>query len=130
MEAEKNNQKKILIAEDEKSLAQALALKLGHVGFLVKSVNNGDSTLEELKKTNYDFLLLDLMMPKIDGFVVLNEIKKLGLKIHIAILSNLIQEEDKQKAISLGADIFMEKADTSIVDIVKKVEEILKFDNL
>lgn len=130
MEAEKNNHKKILIAEDEKPLAQALTLKLGHAGFLVKSVNNGESALEELKKTNYDFLLLDLMMPKIGGFVVLEEIKKLGLKIHVAILSNLIQEEDKQKAISLGADIFMEKADTSIVDIVKKVEEILKFDNL
>lgn len=126
MEQEGNNLRKILIAEDEKPLARALTLKLEHAGFFVKSVGDGASAIEELKKDKFDMLLLDLVMPKMDGFTVLEEIKKLGIKMNIAVLSNLIQEEDKKKVHTLGVDIFMEKANTPIADIVKKVEDILK----
>jgi DNA-binding response OmpR family regulator len=121
-----SQKKKILIAEDEKPLARALTLKLEHAGFSVKSVSEGDSALGELKKEQYDLLLLDLVMPKRDGFSVLEEIKKTGIKIEIAVLTNLIQEEDKKKVQDLGVNIFMEKANTPIADVVKKVSEILK----
>jgi DNA-binding response OmpR family regulator len=123
---ESNNQKKILIAEDEKPLARALTLKLEHAGFFVTSVGDGESALEKLKVEKYDFLLLDLVMPKKDGFLVLEEIQNLGIKMNIAVLTNLIQEEDKKKVHTLGVDLFMEKANTPIADIVKKVSEILK----
>jgi DNA-binding response OmpR family regulator len=121
-----NNSKKILIAEDEKPLARALTLKLEHAGFTVKSVGEGESALEELRNNKYDFMLLDLVMPKKDGFSVLEEINKDGIKIKVAVLTNLIQEEDKKKVHDLGVDIFMEKANTPIADIIKKVSEILK----
>ena len=124
---DKQTQKRILVADDEKPLARALTLKLEHAGFFVKSVGDGEEVLLELKKdSKYDFLLLDLVMPKKDGFVVLEEMKKDGIKIQTVVLSNLIQEEDKKKVKSLGVEIFIEKANTPIADIVEKVQSILK----
>ena len=63
--------KKILIIEDEKPMARALELKLAHAGFEVKAVFNGEEGVELLQKETYALILLDLVMPKIDGFKVL-----------------------------------------------------------
>ena len=121
-----NNPKKILVAEDEKPLAQALALKLGHAGFFVKNAADGRAVLEELGKDHYDVLLLDLIMPKVGGFAVLEEMKKQGINTKVAVLSNLVQDEDKKKARDFGVEIFLEKANTPIADVVKKVNSMLE----
>jgi len=125
MEQGLNNPKKILVAEDEKPLAQALALKLGHAGFFVKNVADGKAVLEELKKEYYDVLLLDLIMPKAGGFTVLEEMKKQGINTKVIVLSNLVQDEDKKKARDFGVEFFLEKANTPIADVVQKVNSVL-----
>lgn len=68
--------KKILVAEDEKPMAKAMELKLSHSGFDVKTVFNGEEALAILAQENFDLIFIDLIMPKLDGFHVLEELKK------------------------------------------------------
>jgi DNA-binding response OmpR family regulator len=117
--------KKILIAEDEKPMAKALAIKLNKAGFEAKAVHNGLEALEELENNQYDLLLLDLIMPQMDGFTTLENIKAKGIKVKVIITSNLGQEEDFKRAKDLGATDFFVKSDTSLaelVDVVKKLK--------
>jgi DNA-binding response OmpR family regulator len=117
--------KKILIAEDEKAMANAVKLKLEKNGMEAVVANNGLEAVEELKKGNYDLALLDLMMPIKDGFEVLEDAKKLGIKTPIIVASNLSQNEDIQKAKDMGAIDFFVKSDTPIVEVVEKVKKAL-----
>jgi CheY-like chemotaxis protein len=117
--------KKILVAEDEKALAKVLKLKLEKSGFEVFNAFNGQEALEILKKEAVDLILLDLVMPKMDGFAFLEEASKLKKKTKIVITSNLGQDGDIKKAKSLGAVDFLIKSDTSIADIISKVKEIV-----
>ena len=116
---------KILIAEDEKPIAGALENKLTHEGYEAKVVGNGQEALDELKANQYDLLLLDLMMPVMDGYVVLEEIKKQNIPVSVMVLSNLGQEEEIQKAKALGAKDFLVKANTPIMDIIDKIKASL-----
>lgn len=124
----KNNKelttKKILIAEDEKPMAQVLKLKLTQAGFVVKTVGDGEEALNELGKEPYHLLLLDLLMPVVDGWTVLSKVK--GKNIKIIVISNLNQQEDIVKAKNLGAIDFWVKSDISLTSVVDKVAEILK----
>ena len=70
------DKKRILIAEDEKSMARALELKLNSAGYDTKVAYDGNQALDVLKTEKYDLVLLDLMMPAVDGFGVLEEMKK------------------------------------------------------
>jgi DNA-binding response OmpR family regulator len=117
---------KVLIAEDEKPMANALELKLNKSGFQAKAVFDGSSAIDILSKEQYDLLLLDLMMPKMDGFEVIQKLKELKINVPVIVLSNLSQEEDKKKALAIGAKDYFVKSDTPITDIVKKVSEFLK----
>ncbi|MFA6410796.1 MAG: response regulator [Candidatus Buchananbacteria bacterium] len=115
--------KKILIAEDEKPLSNALQLKLTKAGFKTEAAFNGQEALAMLNQQDFDFLILDLVMPKINGFEVLTEIKKSGKKIKIIVLSNLAQAEDQKRVKDLGAQDYFVKSNTPIGDIVKKIKE-------
>jgi len=114
--------KKILIAEDEKAYSRALVLKLNNAGFEAESVDNGEEALEAIKKGGFDLLLCDLVMPKLNGFQVLEEIKKQDLKIPVIGLSNLSQADDEKKMLGAGAVDFLSKSNTPIIDVIKKVE--------
>jgi len=116
---------KILIAEDEKPMATALEMKLNKAGFEAKAVFEGQVAINILSKEKYNLLLLDLMMPKADGFEVMQKIKELNIKTPIIVLSNLGQEEDKKKALEAGAKDYFVKSDTPIAEIVKKVSIFL-----
>ncbi|MFA6594382.1 MAG: response regulator [Candidatus Buchananbacteria bacterium] len=116
--------KKILIAEDEKSMANALELKLTKSGFETKAVYDGEQALAAATEGGYDLMLLDLMMPKLDGFGVLEGVKKKGLKIKVIVTSNLSQEEDIKKAKDLGAIDYIVKSDTPIQAIVEKIKNL------
>ncbi len=118
--------KKILIIEDEKPMARALELKLAHAGFEAQSVGNGEEGLALLEKKNFDLILIDLVMPKLNGFGVLEEMKKKGIKTPVMVLSNLGQEEDEKRARALGAQEFFVKSNTPITDIVTRVQAILR----
>jgi two-component system alkaline phosphatase synthesis response regulator PhoP len=116
---------KILVAEDEKPLASALALKLKSAGYDVSTVADGQQALETLAKEKFDVLLLDLIMPKLDGFMVLEAIGKSMPDMHIMVLTNLGQEEDLKRVTQYGVKDFFVKSDTPIADIIHRVNTLL-----
>jgi DNA-binding response OmpR family regulator len=118
--------KKILIAEDEKPMAKALKLKLDNSGFEAQIASNGQEAIDMLSKEKFDLVLLDLVMPKVDGFTVLETLKTKKINVPVIITSNLSQEEDAAKAKSLGAKDYLIKSNTPIAEIVDHVKKILK----
>ena len=118
--------KRILVAEDEKPIARALTLKLKKAGFDVFTAFNGQQTLDILEKKKIDLMLLDLIMPIIDGFTVLEEMNKKKMEVKVFITSNLGQQSDIDKAKNLGVTDFFIKTNVSIAEIIKKVEEFFK----
>jgi DNA-binding response OmpR family regulator len=116
---------RILIIDDEKPLAEALNLKLSHEGFDVYSVYSGKDAIEALKKQYYDLIILDILMPEQDGFMILEEIKILGLKTPVIINSNLNQDSDIARAKSLGAVDYYIKSNTNLSGIVEKIKSFL-----
>lgn len=117
---------KVLIVEDERPMANALELKLNKSGFKAKAVFDGDSAVDILSKEKYDLVLLDLIMPKIDGFEVMKKMRDLKNDAKVIVLSNLSQEEDRTKAMAMGALDYFVKSDTPIAEIVKKVSDFFK----
>lgn len=117
--------KKILILEDEKPLARALELKLTHEGFETQNMPNGENLLEKIKEKNFDLIICDMLMPKVDGFSVLKILKENNIKIPVIVLTNLSQEEDEKKVRELGAIDFLIKSNTPINDVVQKIKEKL-----
>lgn len=117
--------KRILIAEDEKPLARALELKLTHAGFTVQVVNNGADALTSIAAgPPFDLMLLDLIMPKVDGFTVLQTLHDQRATVPVIVLSNLSQEEDAKKAKRLGAKEFFVKSNTPIASIVTYIHQL------
>lgn len=121
-----NLKKKVLIAEDERPIAKALELKLNKEGIQAETVFDGESALKMIKENKYDILMLDLVMPRKNGFAVLEEIKKENIDIPVIVMSNLSQKEDMEKAEHLGAKRYFIKSDTPIAEVVALVKEILK----
>ena len=117
--------KKILVGEDEKAIAMALEHKLTHEGFDVVLAEDGEKVLEALEKNKFDLLLLDLIMPNLDGFAVLEEIKKRKINLPIIITSNLGQEEDENRVKNFGVLGYLIKSNVSILEIVLKVKKFL-----
>jgi len=117
--------KKILIVEDERPLAHALELKFQHEGFDTTVCVNGKDALEEALKNKYDMILLDLIMPQMDGFTFMEELKSRKKNCQIIILSNLGQDEDRMRSKELGAVDYFVKSNTPITDIIKRVKTAL-----
>lgn len=117
--------KRILVAEDEKALALALKLKLERAGFIVDMTVNGKDLLNAIHNHEYDLLVMDLIMPVLDGFSVLEKLKSEGSTIPIIVTSNLSQKEERGRALKLGARRYLIKSNTPIADIVRHVSEIL-----
>ncbi len=118
--------KKILIIEDEKPMARALELKLAHAGFEAISVPNGEKGLEMLEQQSFSLILLDLVMPQMDGFKVLETLRKKKIETPVMVLTNLSQDDDEKRVKALGAKEFFIKSDTPIAAIVEKVAQFLK----
>ena len=117
--------RKILIAEDEIPMAKALQLKLNNSGFDAEAVYDGEKAIEALQSSTYDVLLLDLVMPKKDGFAVLEEIRKNNISVKVIVSTNLSQAEDEKKAKELGAIDYFVKSNTSINDVIEHVKKAL-----
>jgi OmpR family response regulator RpaB len=118
--------KKILIAEDDTSLSKALRLKLKSLGFEVDVAEDGEAALTLIRSKSFDLMLLDLMMPQLDGFGVLEELKKVKHRPVVFVNSNLSQASDKARAMKLGADEYLVKSDVSLKEIVEKITKALK----
>jgi len=119
------NPKRILIVEDERPLAHALELKFRHEGFDTHICLDGEDALKEMSEGKYNVILLDLIMPRMDGFTFLQEMKNRGVKTPTVVLSNLGQDEDKTRAKALGAVGYFVKSNTPIMEIIKQVQSLL-----
>ena len=117
----------ILIVEDEDFLVRALKDNLESEGLSVSSTAEGESALTEIKRKRPDLVLLDLLMPKRDGFYVLEEMKKnIDWKlIPIIVVSNLGGEDDIKKALEMGADDYFIKSQHPIEEVIERVKEYL-----
>jgi len=120
--------KKILIIEDDRSLQSALVEIIQQEGFETESAFDGEEGLAKIRSFGPDLILLDIILPKKDGFDLLSEIKKdEALKnIPVLVLTNLEEVNNIQKALDLGANSYLVKSDFSLKDIVEKVRAILK----
>jgi len=120
--------KKILIVEDDKFLRELMSKKLITLGYDVVSAADGESGLVMIKETKPDVVLLDLILPGINGFEVLEKAKQDPEinKIPVVILSNLGQGEDIEKGLALGAKDFLVKAHFTPQEIVNKLKSILE----
>jgi two-component system, OmpR family, response regulator ArlR len=117
--------KKILVIEDEKPLAHALELKMQHEGYETTVCSTGESGMKEAITGKYDLILLDLILPGVDGFTILQEMKSKKIKTIVIILSNLGQDEDRAKAKEFGAIDYLVKSNVPLSDIVKVVKSAI-----
>lgn len=118
---------KILVVEDDKFLANVYRLKLQKAGFEVVIAEDGDEALEKNKSEDFDLIILDLIIPKIDGFAVLSEIKSQEKykQLPVLVASNLGQMEDVDRAMKLGANDFVVKSDTSLDILIEKIKKLI-----
>lgn len=118
---------KILVIDDDRFLAQIYILTLKKVGYEVLLMENGIDGLEAAKKEKPDAIILDILMPGIDGFQVLRELKKSEKTkdIPVIMLTSLSQKEDEEMGMRGGAQAFLTKSTTLPDDVVKQLKKLL-----
>lgn len=121
--------KKVLIVEDDSVLGSMYKIKFESGGFLVSVATNGADGLSLAKKDAFDIILLDIIMPQVDGFTVLAELKKdpKTKDIPVIMLTNLGTEEDKKKGKDMGAVDYIVKSNLTPTQVSDKVKEIFKY---
>ncbi len=119
--------KKILFIEDEERLRETLSIKLKEDGYEVFTATEGESGLKLAGEKKPDLILLDLILPKMDGFKVLEQLKSsLETKnIPVIVLTNLESGKDIEKVLNLGVSSYLVKANYSLEEISKKVSDAL-----
>lgn len=120
--------KKILIIEDEPAQATTIDLAMKKAGFETIVANDGAEGLEKVKEGVPDLILLDLVLPKIDGISVLKHLRanEATSKIPILILTNLSSGETVKEVIEAGGTDYLVKTDYTLEQLVHKVENTLK----
>jgi len=122
-----DGKRKILLVEDDETLAEVYKQRLELEGFDVNHVNNGEDALATAVKFRPDLVLLDVMMPKLNGFDVLDIMRQTPetRNVHIIMLTALSQPKDEQRAKDLGADDFLIKSQVVIGDVVERLKHQL-----
>lgn len=100
---------RLLLAEDEKSLSRALCAILAKNNYSVEAVYDGQDALDYLLSGEYDCAVLDVMMPKMDGFTVLRKIREKGITIPVMMLTARSEIDDKVEGLDLGANDYLTK---------------------
>lgn len=118
------NPVKILYAEDDETLAFLTRDNLEQNNYEVTHCSDGQSCFEIFKKENFDLCILDIMLPKMDGFELTHEIRKINQDVPIFFLSSKILKEDRLKGLRLGADDYLVKP-FSIEELLLKIEIFL-----
>lgn len=118
-----DKKKKILLVEDDEALAQVYTSRLKIEGFDTHWVGNGEEALSETIKYKPDLILLDVMMPKISGFDVLDILRNTQetRDIRVIMLTALSQPKDKERAENLGVNDYLVKSQVVIGDVVERV---------
>lgn len=117
--------KKILIVEDDQPLSRALRDQLERSGFEVDTFFDGKEALEVLGEKEFNLIILDLILPYLDGFKFLEIVKSKNIRAPIIVLSNLSQDEDIQRAKDLGAKEYFVKAETPMAELISHIKRIL-----
>lgn len=119
---------KVLLVEDDSFLAGIYSTKLGIEGFTVVHAADGAAGLSMAQSEKPDIILLDVLMPKMDGFQVLEALKKIPViaDIPVIMLTNLGQKEDVDRGIKLGAVDYLIKAHFVPADTVARIRKVLK----
>jgi len=119
--------KKILFVEDEEALQRAMGDMLEQKGYDVKRAMDGEAGLLAAGKEMPDLILLDLILPRKNGFEVLAELKKAEAtkNIPVIVLTNLEGSEDVAKALAEGATTYLVKANYNLGDVLSKIESVL-----
>lgn len=119
--------KKILLVEDDQGLASVYLTRLQAEGFDVKHVPNGEDALSTAIAYKPDLVLLDVMMPKISGFDVLDIFRNTPetTNLRVVMLTALSQDADKERALSLGVDDYLVKSQVVIADVVERIKHHL-----
>lgn len=119
--------KRVLIIEDDLTLRNVLAEFLESEGFSVGVASDGEEGLALIDSFNPDIVLLDIILPKKNGFEVLKTVrdKEGGLSVPFILLTNLGSLDDIEKALELGATTYLVKGDYQIKEIVEKIKETL-----
>ena len=118
---------KIVVADDDRMFRKAAETTLRRQGYAVTTASDGEEALQLIRAERPDIIVLDLIMPKLQGFDVLQVLKQdsLTAAIPVIVLSSLTQEQDKQEALDLGAVAYFNKATCSLGELVKQVETTL-----
>lgn len=124
---EKNSQIKILLVEDDPFLLSMYTVKFELENFSVISAEDGEKGINLAKKEKPSIILLDIMLPKKDGFEVLEELKKddVTKSIPVILLTNLSQKTEVSKGLALGADDYLIKAHFMPSEVVDKIKKLI-----
>ena len=120
--------KTILVVEDDKFLRELISRKLTGEGFDVLEAVDGEEGIKKIKEGKPDLVLLDLILPSIDGFEILTRVRDDPevSSIPVIILSNLGQREEVEKGLKLGAVDYLIKAHFTPGEIIEKIKNVLK----
>ena len=119
--------KKILFIEDEAALQKTFGDVLGKNGYKMVSALDGETGLRLAKSEKPDLILLDLILPRLDGFEVLSKLKEdpETKKIPVIVLTNLENMEDVEKAVKLGATTYLVKTQYKLEEVIEKIKKAL-----
>ncbi len=122
------SKKKILVVEDDEMIGPMYKTKFENDGYVVFMANNGVDGLEIAKKEKPDIIMLDIILPQLDGFSVLKELKESTetREVPVVMLTNLGTEEDKEKGDKLGAVGYLVKANLTPAQVSQEIKKYLK----
>jgi CheY-like chemotaxis protein len=122
--ASSSGMKKVLLVEDDNNLADVYSTRLEAEGFDIQRVPNGEDALASALQYKPDLILLDVMMPKVSGFDVLDILRNTPetSKVKIVMLTALGQDSDQQRAKDLGVDDYLVKSQVVIADVVDRIK--------
>ncbi len=125
---DQNRKTKVLIIEDDSYISEMYRIKFESENFETVVKNDGVEGIKFMEKNIPDIILLDIVMPKMDGFSVLKTIKKNPKldKIPVILLTNLSQKENIERGFDLGASSYIIKAHFTPSEVVEKIKEVLK----
>jgi len=119
--------KQVLLVEDDEFLAELYATKLNLEGFEVSLAADGEKGIRLIKEKKPDLILLDIVLPKMDGFEILKRMKadKETRNIPVILLTNLSQKDEVKKGLDLGANDYLIKAHFMPSEVIKKIKKVL-----
>jgi len=118
-------EKKILLVEDDPFLVDIYSTKLKESGYFVEVADEGEEALRKIKEKDFDLMLLDIVLPKVDGWDVLKQVKSEFKNLKVIIISNLSQKEEVAKGMNLGAEKYLIKAHYAPSEVIKEIKEVL-----